>query len=219
MFKLTISIAVFVILFFVFTVTLSKIEKNPRNLTYAALFAALTAVGSYIRIPLPLVPFTMQVFFVIFSGILLGSKLGLLSQLVFTLIGLTGVPVFTSGGGIGYIFNPTFGYIIGFALGAFVAGLVVEKLRKNTFITYLLASLAGIAVIYLCGVPYLYLINGVYLAKPFTIMAAIYYGFYMSIAKDVVSCILLSMLAPAIIKVMTANNLLSNRLSTKKDIA
>lgn len=217
MFQLLVSITVLIALITIFTFTFTKIEKNPRNLTYAAIFAALTAVGAWIKIPLPLVPFTMQVFFVVFAGLLLGSKLGLISQLVFIIIGLIGVPVFTNGGGIGYIFQPTFGYIIGFAVGAFVAGLIVEKLKKNNFITYMIASLSAVFIIYLFGVPYLYIINALYLAKPFTFMAAIKYGFLMSIAKDIVSSIILCSIAPVIVKAMAANNLLTKKMTSVKD--
>jgi len=211
MFELLVPISVLILFFVIFTYTFTKIEKSPRNLTYAAIFAALTAVGAWIKIPLPLVPFTMQVFFVVFAGLLLGSKLGLISQLIFIIIGLIGVPVFTNGGGIGYVFQPTFGYIIGFAVGAYVAGLIVEKLKKNNFITYMIASLAAVFVIYLFGVPYLYVINAIFLAKPFTFMAAIKYGFLMSIAKDIASSIILCLIAPYIVKIMASNNLLINK--------
>lgn len=208
MWTFIVSIAVLITLLLIFAFTLSKIERNARNLTYAALFAALTAVGAWLKVPLPVVPFTMQLFFAIFAGILLGSKLGLVSQLVYILIGLIGIPVFTKGGGIGYVFQPTFGYLIGFALGAFVAGLIVEKLKKNTFRTYILAALSATFVIYLCGVPYLYVINSLYLTKAFTFKMAVYYGFSLSIAGDIVSCIILCTIAPTIIKALTANNLL-----------
>ena len=82
-----------------------------RNKTYkmilVSIFAALTAVGAFIKIPLPPVPFTLQVFFVILSGLLLGSRMGLASQIVYIALGLVGVPVFTEGGGLQYIFHPT----------------------------------------------------------------------------------------------------------------
>lgn len=217
MLELLISVAILVILFGIFAITFTKIDKSPRSLTYAAVFAALTAIGAWIKIPLPLVPFTMQVFFVVFAGLLLGSKLALMSQLIFIIIGLIGVPVFTNGGGIGYVFQPTFGYIIGFAVGAYVAGLIVEKLNKNRFITYIIASLVAVFVIYLFGVPYLYVINAIFLAKPFTFMAAIKYGFLMSIGKDIASSVILCIIAPYIVKVMASNNLLIKNRAIKSN--
>lgn len=199
------GIAFLIVIIGIFSFTMSKIEKTPRNLIFAALFAALTVVGTWIKIPLPFIPITMQVFFVIFAGALLGSKLGLISQLIFMLIGLIGVPVFSFGGGLDSIFMPSFGYIIGFALAAFTTGLIIEKAKKRNFYTYLFASCAGILVIYLCGVPYLYFINTIYLAKPFTIKAAIYYGFVVFLGKDIVSATMLSIILPTVSKALNYN--------------
>ncbi|NMA95849.1 MAG: biotin transporter BioY [Clostridiales bacterium] len=97
-----------------------------------SIFAALTAVGAFIRIPLPPVPFTLQIFFVILSGILLGARGGLFSQLVYIALGLIGIPIFTEGGGPQYIFHPTFGYLLGFAATAFIVGKVTENAEKHT---------------------------------------------------------------------------------------
>ncbi len=203
--KIFLSIAFLIVIIGIFSLTMSKIEKNPRNLIFAALFAALTVVGTWIKIPLPFIPITMQVFFVIFAGVFLGSKLGLISQLIFMLIGLIGIPVFSFGGGLDSIFMPSFGYIIGFALAAFTSGLIIEKTNKRNFYTYLFASFAGILVIYLCGVPYLYFINTIYLAKPFTIKAAVYYGFLVFLGKDIVSAIMLSIILPSISRAVNFN--------------
>ena len=80
---------------------------------------ALTAVGAFIKIPLPYIPFTLQTFFVFYSGILLGAKLGMLSQIIYILIGLVGIPVFSNGGGPSYVFQPSFGFLIGFIISTF----------------------------------------------------------------------------------------------------
>lgn len=204
------STIIFIGLFLSFSITFSKVEKNAKNLTYSAMFAALTAIGAFIRVPLPIIPFTMQLFFVVFAGIFLGSKLGLISQLIYVLIGLSGVPVFTKGGGLNYVFQPSFGYLIGFILAAYFAGLVVEKFKKNNFKTYMVASLVAVITIYLCGVPYLYFINSIYLIKAFTFKMAIYYGFLVTIPGDIISCIILCVILPSIIRVVSRNNQLKN---------
>lgn len=74
--------------------------KNTRDLILVAIFAALTAIGAFIKIPVPYVPFTLQYLFCALAGMILGSKLGALSQIVYVAIGLAGLPVFTEGGGI-----------------------------------------------------------------------------------------------------------------------
>ena len=69
------------------------------------MFAALIAVGAFIRIPIPYVPFTLQLFFTTLAGLLLGPKLGAASSLVYMITGLIGIPIFTEGGGPGYILS------------------------------------------------------------------------------------------------------------------
>ena len=71
-----------------------------RQMIFVALFAALTAIGGFIRIPLGPVPFTLQFLFSAYAGVLLGARLGLYSQILYVGIGLLGIPIFTRGGGI-----------------------------------------------------------------------------------------------------------------------
>ena len=99
---------------------------------YASLFGAGTAAGAYLIIPLPPVPITLQTLFVWgLAGALLGARLGALSQLVYLLIGIIGLPVFAGGkAGLGVLFGPTGGYLIGFVAGAWVIGTLVN-LKKN----------------------------------------------------------------------------------------
>lgn len=92
----------------------TKSMSRTRTITLCGLFAALTAIGAFIKIPLPppLVPFTLQFLFCALAGVLLGSKVGALSQLIYVLVGLVGIPVFTEGSGLHYVVKPTFGYLI-----------------------------------------------------------------------------------------------------------
>ena len=101
-----------------------------RMMVFASLFAALTAAGAYIQIPMPFspVPVTLQVFFVLLAGSILKSKWGSLSMIVYTLLGIAGLPVFAGGSsGIGVLLGPTGGYIVGFILAAYVIGKLSEK--------------------------------------------------------------------------------------------
>ncbi|EOR26301.1 Biotin transporter BioY [bioreactor metagenome] len=155
-------------------------------------FAALTAIGAFIRIPVPYVPFTMQFFFCSISAIILGAKKGALSQLLYVLIGLIGIPVFTRGGGPQYIFQPTFGYLIGLILSSYIIGKVISK-KKNSFKNVFLANIIGVIVIYLIGVPYFYFINKYYLGANISISFAIYYGFLLTIPGDIVKVLITSL--------------------------
>ena len=101
---------------------MEKPMTKTSSLVYCALFTALIAVGAFIKIPIPVVPFTLQYLFTMLAGILLGSRLGSLSVLAYMILGLIGLPIFSEGGGIGYVFKPSFGYIIGFCVETFVTG-------------------------------------------------------------------------------------------------
>ncbi len=120
------------------------------------LFAALIIVGAQIKFQIGTIPFTMQFAFANLAGLLLGRKLGATSVIVYVLLGLIGLPVFAGGGGIAYLFKPSFGYLIGFIIGAFVAGDLSERLKFKAFANNLIASLANLVIVYTIGVVYLY---------------------------------------------------------------
>ena len=139
-----------------------------RELALVTLFAALTALGAQVAIPLPFtpVPVTLQVLFPLLAGLLLGSKRGALSQVEYVAAGLAGLPVFAKGGsGPAYFLGPTGGYLLGFIVAAFVVGELAVKMRASikgfdtlcfsTQGAIFLASLGGVAAIYFCGVLWL----------------------------------------------------------------
>ena len=176
-------------------------RNSTVSLAYIALFAALTAIGAFIKIPLPYVPFTLQVLFVFFAGSLLGSKRGMQSQLVYVGIGLAGLPVFTQGGGIGYFLQPTFGYLIGYIAGAFVVGWIIERIDNPKTYHFILANLAGLLVVYLIGVPYLYMALNVWMGIPSSWAHVWMIGFVYSILGDIVISVIAGVLVTRLYKV------------------
>jgi biotin transport system substrate-specific component len=123
---------------------------DGRDVAFTALFAALTAVGAQISIPIGPVPITLQVLVVLLSGLVLGARLGFLSQLVYVVMGAVGLPVFAGfQGGFAVLYGPTGGYIAAFPIAAFIAGYVAEKTGKKSGM--LGGSLVGVGVIYLLG--------------------------------------------------------------------
>ena len=168
---------------------------KTKEIILVGIFASLTAIGAFIQIPIPIVPFTLQYLFCTFSGIFLGAKLGLYSQLLYVIIGLSGIPIFTRGGGISYIFQPTFGYLIGFILCAYIIGNLTQKTGKIKFRNIFLSVLLGMAAVYSIGVPYMYLILRYYMAEPFTIQMALKIGLLPFIVQDICLSILASLIA------------------------
>jgi len=128
-------------------------NARVKPLIYASLFAALTAIGAFIRIPVPgPVPITLQIFFVILTGLVLGSRWGGTSMIVYVMLGLIGLPVFAGGlSGIGVLLGPTGGYLIGFIIGAFVTGLISHR-AKESLLASVLAVVSGLFMIYLSGI-------------------------------------------------------------------
>ena len=128
--------------------------NRTRSLAVCALFVALIAVGAFVKIPTPLVPLTLQCFFVTLSGLALGAKRALISNAAYLLLGLVGLPIFTKGGGFWYVTEPTFGYLLGFVAGAGVCGFLSHRRGKHGFVRSVFAMLAGLAVIYAVGFVY-----------------------------------------------------------------
>lgn len=119
----------------------------------ASMFGAATAAGAYIMIPLPLVPITLQTLFLNLAAALLGGGLGALSQVVYVLIGIIGLPVFAGGkAGLGVLLGPTGGYLIGFIVGAYVVGKLIEIRGDPGFVWTACSMVVGMIVIYACGV-------------------------------------------------------------------
>ena len=98
-----------------------------RNLILTALFAALTAIGAFIRIPFAFSSITLQFFFTAMAGVLLGARWGAASQAVYVLLGLVGLPIFTQGGGFSYVLQPTFGFLVGLIPAAWLIGDMSRK--------------------------------------------------------------------------------------------
>lgn len=166
-----------------------------------SMFAALTAVGAFIRIPFAygLPDITLQIFFVALGAVLLGKYYGALAQVIYIMIGLVGFPIFTKGGGIGYVAQPSFGYLIGFIPAAFVIGYLLERFKKKTVEILFICCLAGVLVDYLIGVPYLYFIMKNVLAKSVSFWGLTKTGFIVFLPGDIIKCIVAAVLGAKII--------------------
>jgi len=179
---------------------LSKVNK----MVLVSMFAVLTCIGAFIKIQFPLipVPFTLQIFFVILSGLLLGSKLGLLSQLVYIAIGLAGFPVFTGGGGPSYIFKPSFGYILGFAVAAFITGKIREFFdsRGITITKLFISSFAGIIGCYTLGVAYLILHTKFISGASVDVAGLLVSGFLVFLPWDIIKIAIASWVSNEVMK-------------------
>lgn len=131
---------------------LSSNSKSLRSMVYASMFGALTAIGAFIVIPLQPIPFTLQTFFTAIAGTMLGGYAAAVSQVVYVILGCIGLPVFAGGkAGLGVLFGPTGGYLIGFIIGAYIIGKIMEARKQAGIVYTAMAILAGDLVIYTVG--------------------------------------------------------------------
>ncbi|APH03836.1 biotin transporter BioY [Bacillus weihaiensis] len=178
------------------------------DIALVGMFAALMAIGANITSWAPFleiagVPLSMQPFFCILAGLLLGSRLGALSMVVYALVGIAGAPVFAQfSGGIGVIFGSTGGFILSYIVAAYVVGKIMEANKEKAYSTFYIASFAGITAIYLVGTTYMWLALNVWINAPMSYGAA-WLVMAWFIVKDVAFTILGASIAPRIYKSVT----------------
>ena len=143
-----------------------KTNNSLRRMVYAAMFGALTAIGSLIVIPMQPLPITLQTLFTGLAGVLLGGYTGALSQVVYVLLGVIGLPVFAGGkAGLGTLMGPSGGYLIGFIVAAYVIGKIAEVRKKPGLAWIGLSLVVGNLVIYTLGVAQLSLVAHLSITK------------------------------------------------------
>ena len=130
-------------------------REKTRTMVLCAMFVVLIAAGAWIKIPVPVVPFTLQYLFTMLAG--------------------------------SYLLQPSFGYLIGFAAGAFVTGTMARS-GPVTFRRLLAANLVGLGVVYLFGMLYYYGICQV-LGTPIGFWPLFLYGFVLAVPGDLVLCV------------------------------
>lgn len=189
---------------------MNKKFMRPKNiqtkyLTLIPIFTSLTAIGAFIKIPLGPIPLSFQVIFVLLSSILL-KKYAYISQILYMLLGLMGLPIFTSGGGGLYFLSPTFGYIIGFIISSFITGHIAQANKIDEFKKLFLLSIFGIIIIHVFGVSYLYTLQN-FLIKDSSIslLNAIKFGSLVFLISDVFWCFVAATLGSRLINILNLN--------------
>jgi len=142
------------------------VEEVARRVALVGGFALLTALGAQVRIPLGFtpVPITMQTFFVLFGGLLLGANLGTTAQLLYLTLGALGAPFF-AGGALGFasLLGPTGGYLVGFVASAWLVGQLargVDPAGPRAGYQVLAVLAVGTVAIYVPGVFWLARVMG-----------------------------------------------------------
>ena len=165
------------------------LHLTVREIVLCSLFIALITTGTFIRIPVGTDVYTLQFMFTLLAGLVLGPRLGAVAVGIYVLLGLVGVPVFASGGGPAYILQPTFGYLLAFILQAWFCGFVSRRSPDISYRRLLAANLGGMAIVYLIGIAWFYLVSNFVIDAPIPLWTAILYCGILQAVPDVLLCL------------------------------
>ncbi|MFC4183441.1 biotin transporter BioY [Saccharococcus thermophilus] len=182
--------------------------KRPKwraiDITLIGMFAALMAIGANITSWAPFlviggVPITLQTFFCVLAGAVLGRRLGAMAMIVYMLVGVVGAPVFAQfGGGFGSIVRPTFGFIISFIFAAYATGWIIERGKGNpSTARFIVAALVGMVINYVVGTNWMYVAYKWWAAAPKGFSYGMAWEWMMvPLPKDIILSIVAGVMAP-----------------------
>lgn len=168
---------------------------STKEIIFCGLFAALISIFAQISIPLPFtaVPFTLQIFGIALTGLILGPKCGFISTIIYLFLGLIGLPVFSQfRGGIGVLFGPTGGFLLGYPLMVLLIGYTKEKFNSQILTGF--SMILGLIVDYVFGTIVFALITGN------TFISSLFYCVIPFIPMDILKLFLASTLGEIIYK-------------------
>jgi biotin transport system substrate-specific component len=199
-------------------------QIRVREMTRISLFTAMAVAASALaRFGSGVVPFSLVPFVVCLAGATLGPRSGAYSMLMYMCLGLAGLPVFASPpyGGFSYLMTPSFGFIPGFVLAAYVIGKVLENAPGKVFekapgralseaqrqrqstgalAAHFIANVAGILTYYSIGIPYLALILNIYLGQSASLYRVLQIGFVPFIVPDLVKALVAALISRAVVR-------------------
>ncbi len=172
--------------------------KNDRYKypVYIGLITAMITISAFIRIPNPYLPFTLQMLVIFIIPAVFGSRLSFYGVLIYLVLGLIGLPIFASGGGISYFLRPSFGFLIGFLFAVIPAGFVAKKI--DNIYGYALSILVSLFIIYLIGLIYFYLNINYVQDKAMDFSTAFKVSILPFIIPEIVKMIMAIVLIPAV---------------------
>lgn len=184
----------------------AKAKNSTLDLAYCGLFVALMAVGAKIHIMIPIGPgvtVSLQIMFALLAGFILGARRGFISVLVYLIIGLIGLPVYAHGGGPAYLVKPTYGFLIGFATAAPLAGLVIRLFKKKSLVHYIISAELAMLSYYVCGLVYFYVLSNYLIAglSKIGLRELMTVWFFSSIGPDMIIAAVAGILAHRLVPV------------------
>lgn len=188
----------------------SKALRRTSRLVAIAVFVALITVGAFIKVPIGIVPASMQCAFCILCALMLGPWDSLVAVAIYIVMGLIGIPVFTAGGGFAYVLQPTFGYMAGYIIALPIGGMIARGTHGDAPIKLwrlLLGAFAALAIVYTFGVMYMYLMLNYYVGSDMAIGKAWLTGCAVFLPTDITWCVIGSLVARHVVPIIDREKL------------
>ena len=174
------------------------------DIALVAAGAGLTAVAAQIAVPLWPVPITGQTLAVLLVGSTLGATRGALSMLLYAVLGVVGLPVFSgASSGVATFLGPTGGYIVGFVFAAAFTGWLAQREWDKRFLGAALSFLGGTVVIFAFGMTWLAI------SLQASLQQTLEWGLYPFIVGGIIKAAIAAAIMPAAWK-------LADRTSSKR---
>jgi len=166
-----------------------------RQMVITAMLIALTAVGAWIRIPFTVIPVTLQTLFTYMTGAILDKRQAFRCQGIYLLLGLLGAPVFANGGGIGYLAQPTFGYLLALPFAAAIIAMMKSKMHRVTWLRMIPVISAGAICVLVVGAVWLSFYFMLVWKKSISLQLLCWHGFVWLLPGEGVKIITASLLS------------------------
>lgn len=173
------------------------------NITKIGVFVAMVIVGTMISLPLGPVAVTLQTLILMISLLVLNPREAVLVPIIYTILGLVGLPIFSgNSGGPSAVFMPSFGFILGFTISTFITNTLTANMEdgnKKMIYKLLLFNL----FLYLLGLPYMYFILNSYLGKGVDLYFVLKFGFLLFLPGDTLKTVLAFIISKRLKKLIT----------------
>lgn len=166
---------------------------NQKQIAKSGMMVAFLVVCAFIRIPVFAVPYSLVFFAVNFITVISDIKTGFFSILIYVLLGLLGVPVFSQGGGLSCVISPGFGYIIGFVVIQPVCAFlkkVISDYKPGIMYKNIILGIVNLLVVYFLGCGYGYVISCFYLKQNLSLWYFVQFYILIFIPGDIISVII-----------------------------
>lgn len=194
---------------------MAKRRFRTIDLTMNGVFVALMAIGANISSFLVIggVPITLQTFFSILAGAILGKRVGAIAMMVYVLVGIAGAPVTAQFvGGPAILIKPTFGFLLSYILVSYMTGLMIEKAKSPTISWFIIASLIGMIINYAVGTNYMYYAYKIWADAPEGFSYGLAWKWMLApLPKDIILSVLAGIMAPRLYKTVQKTNPLYNQ--------